>query len=541
MDHTTHPTNPPHQPARRRGRWLAAAFVALVVVCLIVLPPLVNLNRFEHRIAAGMSESLGRTVTIDPPLKFHLLPVPMLELNGLVVYEDPNFGSEPTIRAQTVEARLRLSSLWRRHIEFSRIKFINPSLNLVRNPEGRWNLDNILVHASRIDAAPTAQRHPGSAPRFPYIEATGARVNIKLGDEKMPFSLTDAEFALWLPSPQQWQVRLEGKPTRTDGDVADAGTMRLEGSLEHASKLEDVPVHLVASWHDAPLGEATTLLTGSDAGWRGTLHADATLDGPLGRAQLFTRVTFDQLRRADFVPANPLDVSLSCITTANTALAQLTSGLCQLHDPSAGAGPLALTFPALSLQSPADAAFSLRLQHMPLRYAFSWLRLLSPRIPPNAAPDGILAVQLDRDSQHTWSGHTELMLPREETQSLAPNKADIHLTWNVQAGAIDGGCRQALRLQPATIALPDGGPLVLDSTISACGYTLHASGTATEAELDTAAKDLPHLMDGVAPLLPAGQIHARFDITCTRSWGAEPVCTGARAVLPPKPARKSRR
>ena len=79
---------------------------------------------------------------------------------------------------------------------------------------------------------PTAQRKAGPEPRFPYIEATGARVNLKLADEKEPFSLTDADFALWLPTPAQWRVRIEGKPARTDTNISDPGTVRLEGSLE---------------------------------------------------------------------------------------------------------------------------------------------------------------------------------------------------------------------------------------------------------------------------------------------------------------------
>lgn len=300
---------------RRRLVWMGV--LLLVILALVLTPPLVNVNRLQRRIAASMSESLGRPVHLDS-VTLHLLPMPGFTLNNLVVSEDPAFGSEPTIRANTVEATLRPSSLWRRQVEFSTIHFVEPSLNLVRNAQGRWNLESLLMHASRVDTAPTAQRRPGPAPRFPYIEATNGRVNLKLGEDKLPFSLTEADFSLWLPTPQQWQVRLEAKPARTDTNISDPGTMRLEGSLGRAGAIAEVPVNLRANWHGAPLGEASRLLTGDDAGWRGSLIVEAALSGKLSAAKLTTRIHFDDLRRADFVPAESLDVSVVCAATADT-------------------------------------------------------------------------------------------------------------------------------------------------------------------------------------------------------------------------------
>jgi uncharacterized protein involved in outer membrane biogenesis len=236
METSTETTAPSR--TKRRVVWIYLVLVALLLLALA--PPLLNVNRLRRRIAESMSASLGRPVHMDR-VTVHLLPVPGFTLENLVVSEDPAFGFEPTIRANTVEATLRPSSLWRRQVEFSTIRFIEPSLNLVRNPDGKWNLQSLLMHAARVNTAPTAQRKAGPQPRFPYIEATGARVNLKLGNEKKAFSLTDADFALWLPSPQQWRLRLEAKPARTDTNIADPGTLRLEGSLERAATMADVP------------------------------------------------------------------------------------------------------------------------------------------------------------------------------------------------------------------------------------------------------------------------------------------------------------
>src|SRR5216683_3657790 len=213
--------SPPSLSTRTLRRLLYLAFATLAVLLLVLLPPLISVNRYQKRIANSISDSLGRPVHLDR-VSLNLLPLPGFTLENLVVEEDPAFGSEPAIRSNSVRATLRISSLWRKQVEFSKISFTEPSVNLVHRANGKWNLEGILLQASRIEAAPTAQAKAGPAPRFPYIEVTGARLNLKQEHEKLPLSLTDAEFALWLPSPQEWHLRLQARPARTDTNVSDA-------------------------------------------------------------------------------------------------------------------------------------------------------------------------------------------------------------------------------------------------------------------------------------------------------------------------------
>ena len=170
------------RPSPRRWIILAALLLALVA---FVLPPLVNISRYQHRIADAIGRSIGRPVHISS-VKLRLLPLPGFEFSDFSIKEDPHFGSEPMLRSGSVVAYLRLLSLWRGRLEVSRIDFDEASLNLVRDPDGKWNLGSILVQAAHIPNAPTGQRYAGSAPRFPYIEAENARINFKQGKEKKP-------------------------------------------------------------------------------------------------------------------------------------------------------------------------------------------------------------------------------------------------------------------------------------------------------------------------------------------------------------------
>jgi hypothetical protein len=510
-----------------------------MVVLLVLLPPLFNVNRLQKRIAASMSASLGRSVTLDR-VSLHVLPVPGFTLQNLVVNEDPGFGSEPMIRANTVEVRLRPSSLWRKRVEISSIKFIEPSLNLVRNAQGFWNLQSLLMHAASVNTAPTEQRKAGPAPRFPYIEATGARVNLKLGEEKKPFSLTDADFALWSPTVQQWQVRLEGKPARTDRNISDPGTMKMEGSLERAATMAEVPVDLTASWEDAPLGEVSKLVNGADAGWRGNLVVSVRLTGRLEAAKLTTRVHVEELRRADFLPLQTMDLHIECGSTLNVVTAVLRDADCSLNAPAKEGSTIAGRVVALadSVDVPALKANGLRvgMTNVPDAWLLDWVRLFSQRIPAGERPDGTVAGSVALDDQGDWQGEVQGnvvgVLPWESLESKLVSHP-ISLT------SSGGGFVMA----PLSLTASGKGPgLMLSGTVTKMGYTVRLAGMATREQVVALRGLAPPLGDGMDAALTADPVASaalKMDVTCTRNWGSGQTCA-ANAVEAPKRKRRRR-
>jgi hypothetical protein len=540
------------QITARRGRRRQSAIMALalilVVLLLAITPPLLNVSRYQRRIVTSMSESLGRPVHLDN-VTLHLLPIPGFTLQNFVVSEDPAFGNEPTIRANEVIATLRLSSLWKQRVEFSSVKFEDPSVNLVRSGDGRWNLENVLLHASHVDTAPTAQQRPGVTPRFPYIEATGGRINLKLGQEKMPFSLTDADFALWLPSPQVWHVRLEGKPMRTDSNIGDPGTVRVDGSLQRAARMQDVPVDLHARWYDAPLGEASKLVSGNDRGWRGTLHADVWLQGPLGSATLKTKTTLVDLRRADFVPARTLDESITCASSADLPSVQLTNLACTM--PIDDAEPVELAVPQMDLTVPQAAQASVQAQKLPLEWIFGWMRLFSARIPPEPNVQGTVDASLVHLAQAPltdWDGTLTLTMPvpaRHANGELVPVKGipgapqqQFEATVNSVADSWNA------TLKPTSVRLGSGAELMLSGQASPTSYSFTLLGQASAAQLATVTHALPQLADDTVLIVPKGStiadaIHP-VAISCTRVLSGGQVCTSP-VPVPRHPARRSAR
>ena len=405
--------------AARRRQIAWALVVLLVIVLLAVVPPLISISRYQRRVASSISESLGRPVHFDN-LSLHLLPLPGITIQNFVVGETPEFGAEPVMRANSVEARLRVGSIFRRRIEVSSIILESPSINLVRRrSDGAWNLQGILMRASQMNSAPTAQAKAGPAPRFPYIEATDARLNIKSSNDKLPFAIKEADLALWLPEPDEWHLRITGRPVRTDTDVSDVGLIHLEATLGRATDLASAPIDLNASWKPTPLGETGKLTVGYDLGWRGEASAEATLKGTLGHAKLVTDLHLLAIRRADFVPAHTAELNAHCeattggllrslsdvrcaIPTSNdTSIFSAIEGLRRLPAPTGDNGmPDATVKPGVlflrgdvpNILDPHTISLQASLQDASPDYALAWARLFSRRIPQNFSVGGTFSL-----------------------------------------------------------------------------------------------------------------------------------------------------
>jgi hypothetical protein len=522
---------------RALRRILYVALAAFAVLLLVLLPPYVSLNRYQKRIASSISNSLGRPVHLDN-VSLNLLPLPGLTLDNFVVDEDPAFGSEPVIRAASVRATLRFRSLLRHRIEFSTISFGEPtSVNLVHLANGKWNLQSILLHAAHVEAAPTAQEKAGPAPRFPYIEATSARLNLKLDNEKTPVSLTDADFALWLPDPQQWHLRLQGRPARTDINVSDTGTVQLEGTLSRASSLDQVPLNLRGEWRNVPLGQASLILFGRDAGLRGNMTLSANAQGTVSNSAIQAHLQLAGARRADFVPAQPLDVDLQCLGTASGDF----HGFQDIHcswPPAGSSDPPVLTISGSlpDVRVPRSIAVEIATPGLPAATLLDWLHVASSRVPADITATGTVTGSLSyrpgSANPAPWQGEMKvtnpsLINPRSSTDSL--------ITGDVSLGSVaqpvpDPRHKNRTPAPPpagfqlALTSLDLGGkdPAILDGHFDANGYTLHLVGMASLARLHALATALPPLGDGLDEVLPTNRAAGPFrvDLTATRIWGS---------------------
>jgi hypothetical protein len=504
-------------------RWIVLAMVVLALVAF-VLPPLVNINRYQHRIANTISRSIGRQVHISS-VRLRLLPLPGFEFSDFSVEEDPQFGAEPILHSGSVVAYLRLLSLWRGRLEVSRIHFDDASLNLVREPNGGWNFASILVQAAQIRNAPTGQRYAGSAPRFPYIEAENTRINFKQGNEKMPLSFLNSDLSISLAPGDQWELHFRAQPVRTDLDLdlADTGVLRIDGTLHRAAWLGEMPLNLKVEWSGVPLGQLSRLATGQDIGWRGGLEVQAQVDGTAELARINARMKVAGLHRAEYSPARPLDVATSCHALFRKKTRALEGIACASP---VGDGELRLTGSVQEQQTPPQANLTLEVNRVPAAAVLAGLEEvrsgLGAGVQAVGALNGDIHYTSQRGRQPLITGEVALA-----SLSLTPSDGKPFLLAPVRVRCDSPAAGPpALLLQPVRVAMGAPAPVTVDGRFTPSGFELHMRGSTSLSQLQTFNRAFGLLGGhttrpaavGASPIVLGGAGTAALDLDLRGKW-----------------------
>ena len=256
----------------------ALAIVCIVIALQVGVSFLVRTDRGHAYLVAHLERTFGRHVEVES-FDARILPSPRLDANGVTVGEDPSFGHEYFLRAERLSADLRLLGLLRGHFEFGTMSVNKPSLILVRNSEGRWNLERWLPPAKTIPSQSARVFGPASpvAPvnRLEKIVFDEGRINFKAGDDKLPFAFTGVSGSVEQVLPGRWQLQLAAQPWRSGVSLQSAGTIRVLGDVAGTSaRLQ--PAGITLRWSDASLADVLRLFRGQDYGVRGTFALDAT-------------------------------------------------------------------------------------------------------------------------------------------------------------------------------------------------------------------------------------------------------------------------
>jgi AsmA family/AsmA-like C-terminal region len=455
-------------------RRVAALLAILLVAGLCLIRP--GANRLRARIVSSISSAVGRPVEVAS-VNLRVLPQPGFDLEGFVMRDDPEFSAEPLIRAQEVTAVLRVIPLLRGKIEISRLNLSDPSLNLVRNDAGHWNLEELLQRTSEIAVAPTSKAKSEPRPGFPYIEASGARINFKFHHEKLPYALTDADFALWQDSENAWGMRMEAQPVRTDFNLTDTGTVKVSGSWQRAASLRDTPLKFTAQWNRAQLGQLTKLVYGDDKGWRGAILLTATLSGTPADLKVATQASLQDFRRYDIVAGGPLLLSAHCdghYSSIDRLLSQI-----DCHAP-VNDGEIALKGNVTGLYHPSSYDLSLSAHDVPLQGLVGLLRHTKGDIPKDLIAVGkingsVNVMSINRMSA-VWKGEGETTGLHLASKST---KADLSLE-RIRFAVSRPDARHVafVDIGPLAVAMGRPTPVSVSARLSRTGYNVQVQGDA---------------------------------------------------------------
>ncbi len=181
-----------------RRLWIIlGSLAALVIGAIFALPYLVNADSFRPLLKSELEKSLRRPVELG---KLSLTVFPLaIAASDVLIGEDPAFGNQrPFARAQTLAVKLDLFTLLKQQVNIESLRITNPLVELVRNAEGRWNVDSLSSKEEsssplklaelRIDGGRVALTTPGH-PRAEYQNIDVVLRDYGLGG-KSPLTVT---------------------------------------------------------------------------------------------------------------------------------------------------------------------------------------------------------------------------------------------------------------------------------------------------------------------------------------------------------------
>lgn len=272
-------------------KWLGLALggiVILLVLAALLLPTLVNLDRYRGVLASRVSKALGREVTLGS-LQVDLWGGIGAEAKGIQIAQAPGFGSEPFVAADALVVRVQFLPLLHGQVKVSTAILERPRIRLLHTRDGRWSVDDLVKAQSTPSAAkpPAEAARPGKAPLLGALllnEVAVKNGEITLVDQArspgFTLTLTDLDLAVRQGDPSaplevRSQVRIGGVGS---GRIESAGKISLAEpdalALDMSVALRDVEV---SPWQ-------ALFVTGGGTKVSGPISAEVKVSGPILRA-----------------------------------------------------------------------------------------------------------------------------------------------------------------------------------------------------------------------------------------------------------------
>ncbi len=277
----------------------AVARIVLPALLLIaaagVLAPYLSAAPYRERIRAALQRALHRDVQVGE-VHYNLFRGPGFEVQDVLIGDDPSAGVEPFAYVASLQATVRLASLWSGHLSFSTLRLTDANVNLVKTAAGPWNIQTFLPRPS-ADAGPSA-----AWDGVPDIQIRSGRLNFKFADTKSIFYFSDADVDVYPADSGAIDVRFSGAPARTDRGAQGFGHLTARGLLRPASNGER-RLNLGVQLEPSDLSEIITLFAGYDPGVHGLVSANAHFDGALSAIAISGNMNVSGLHRWDLMPA----------------------------------------------------------------------------------------------------------------------------------------------------------------------------------------------------------------------------------------------
>ncbi|TAM80854.1 MAG: AsmA family protein [Acidobacteria bacterium] len=155
----------------------AVVLAVLIILCGLVVPRLVDVNRYRPQVAALLESETGKPARIGR-LNLTLFPHLAIQVDGFAMENPKGFPRGDFFNAQRIYALLQAGPLWHKHVVIQSLIVKGPVIHLISNPVGHWNYENPPTPAGRKTTAPESSGPGFSLGTISQVNIEGGQVTI---------------------------------------------------------------------------------------------------------------------------------------------------------------------------------------------------------------------------------------------------------------------------------------------------------------------------------------------------------------------------
>ncbi len=232
---------------------LAGSLVALIVIAVMVLPMVIDVEKYKPQIEQQIAKATGRTFKLGGELKPSIFPWIGVQLSDLHLGNPSGFTEKDFVSVASFEVRVKLLPLLSRNIEVKRFVVNQPVIVLEKSEDGQGSWEGLGPVAEKPAAQAKEKPAPSSTGELPIKgllvgefaitdglivwldQASGVRKEVK----NIDLVLTDVSFDKAIGV--AFSALADQKPVKLDGTVGPLGDQPGKGPipLELAAKLLD--------------------------------------------------------------------------------------------------------------------------------------------------------------------------------------------------------------------------------------------------------------------------------------------------------------
>jgi hypothetical protein len=501
------------------GKKITKKIVGAVVLGLLFLlaigliAPFINAKRFSGAIRNALESSLGRTVEFED-VHFNLFSGPGFSLENVKISEDPQYGIEAFAYVPVLQARLRVDKLLTGRVQFASLRLVDPSLNLVKNTAGDWNVVSLMERLSAPRLAPLNL--------FPFLEVSNGRIDFKFGMRKTTLYISETDLSIYPARSGKVYIAFSGSPARTDRAGMGFGHFRggvnwfLKGSTRGANQLQ-AEINLDPS----NLSELTTLVEGHDIGVHGTVGSRLQFEGPATALKVTGVLRLNDVHRWDLLPSSGEEwvVRLG----GNLDLLAHHFELSTQSSQPGQSVPVAMRLHVNDFLTHPIASVVADLNNAPLHDLLPLAKRMGIALPAGADLRGALNGAVGYSSQGGWNGGF-VINNAEASLAGSPTIRSASVNATVAAGR--------LHLGPAIVETGAGGTLRMSGSLSFpdeqanASFSMNAVSVPVLKEAANAWFGAPTALSGLVGGSMTGQLYYSYQPGNSTADQAEPSWAG---------------